>query len=292
MYTASETAAADIRKKMLKRLWRLLRTALGILTVYTLYSFWFYRHHNFSTADWLSTKYNLSSWLRLLIFNSSMVIWDYSYRFDFIWYLLAMIWVQLFMIVICTWHKDIKRSICICLMCLLYVCQYMSYSAYIPLLTINANNVPFYRNWLFLGIPFTLVGVWIAEADIRTKYTPVIWWSLALCGGYLAVREYTYFVHRELSLGIAMLTIALVILAEYYPHLGIRPLVFVGKHLAANVYYWHVLIASVLGQLTAAYMPQINISKIFPYLVIGCTLLFALGIYYIQRLLIAKKQQP
>lgn len=284
-YGGRTADAPGLRKKMLARLLRITCTALGVLAVYTLYSFVYHHVQGLSVAAWVQMKYQPLEWLRLAALNASNIIWDSSYVFDFLWYLFAMIWVQLFLIVTLRWRADLKNAVCVVLMSMLYLCQYMPFSATVPVLRIFSGSTLFYRNWLFTGIPFALVGVWIAQTDVRRAGRPFAWWAVAACGVMLALRESKHFDLHDLPVGLIMLTIALAVLAEYYPQHGSRALAFVGKHLSANVYYWHVLVGTVLKQLLNG-----RLAAWLPYLVMACTLLLSLALYGVKRWIHSRKK--
>ena len=285
MYGTGRADTPGMRKKLIRRFVRLSLITLGVLMVYTLYSFVFYRAQGMSVQEWIHMKYQKSQWLFLLMMNSGQIVWDYSYVYDFMWYLFATLWVLLFMIVTLKWSAEIKMAICIALMSMLYVCQYMHYSGTLSMIHLFCGDMWFYRNWLFTGIPFTLVGVWIGEMDVNKAPKPLVWWTLAACGVYLAVREAIHFETRELSIGIGMLTIALSVLAEYYPRFGSRLLAFVGKHLSATIYYWHVMIGAALGLVLD------DSSAVFSILVMGCSLLLSLIVYGMKKAILHKRRK-
>ena len=87
-YSGRAADAPGLRKKMLSRLGKIACTAFGVLAVYTLYSFVYHRVQGMNVAAWVQMKYQPLEWLRLAALNASNIIWDSSYVFDFLWYLL------------------------------------------------------------------------------------------------------------------------------------------------------------------------------------------------------------
>ena len=285
MYGKGSPETIGMRTRLLRRFVCFACITLGVLAVYTLYSFVSYRNEGMGIHDWIQMKYQPQEWWRLLTLNSGKSIWDSSYTFDFLWYMFAMLWVLLFMSIALHWSTDVKLAVCVALMCMLYVCQYMGYSRTLPLINLSCKDYKISRNWLFTGIPFTLVGVLIAEKESHKTSKTLIWWVVAAFGIYFAWREVNYFVGRELSLGVGMLSVALVMLAEQYPNFGSRTLAFVGKHLAANVYYWHVLIGAILRRILK------DPHETFPYLVMIYTLLLALALHVLKRIIVSCKNR-
>ena len=78
-----------------KKLRRLLLLTLKVFTVYSLYSLFFYLQAGKTFYDWCLEKFTPGEWIRFFAFNSSKVIYDFSYDYDHQWYLFAAIYVTL-----------------------------------------------------------------------------------------------------------------------------------------------------------------------------------------------------
>lgn len=277
-------------RRLWRKFFRLSGITLGVLAVYTLYSWIIWHGQGMSTAQWVQMKYQPIEWLRQLVFNDSMIICDGSYVFDSIWFLFALVWVHFAMIIMWPWRKDIKQAISIGLLAMFYICEYLGFSATVPILRVWSGDAIIYRNWLFMGLPFALIGVWISQTDVKKAGNPLVWWTIAACGLFIALREAKHFLEREQPIGIVMMTIALAVLAEYYPDRGSRLLVFVGKHLSANIYYWHVLLGSIIGR----YVHNIGAESCYthiPWMVLIAAVLLSLILYGGKRQLMARKKR-
>lgn len=273
------------RKKLFRRLLKLLQSLLIVLVVYSIYSYYIQSQQGVDFRTWFITKYASSEIIRQLIVNTSYIIFDHTYYMDFMWYLFAMIYVYLFMVLCANWRMNTKCAICIVLLCALYVLQYLFCLDFtFPGINVWCGGMSVYRNWLFTGIPFALVGVWISHSTLLKTGSPIIWWTATVCGIAIAIIEGFCSDMKELPLGMMIAVISLAVLAEYYPDRGIRVLVFIGKNLSSNVYYWHVLVANILYQLVIINWPEHNLFPYWPIIVSSLTLLISLVLYGVNRL--------
>lgn len=274
-YAPSKQATTMVVCKQFEKLLTLEKIAFFLLFVYTAFSLAVSLHGGMTLSDWLHMKYNATELLRWLMVNSSEAVADYTYFNDVLWYLFAAVYVQGFVILSLRWRSSVKQALCVLLMGVLFLCQYTQMDFHVPLLRIHASDMRLYRNWLLTGIPFTLLGMWIAQATAQKRPKPAVWLALAAIGTLTAFWEVWRGMARELPLGIGLLVLSLGMLAECYPRFGSRTLAYIGRHLSANVYYWHVLIAAVLRTVTKKSMADTSQSWIFPCVVLALTLLLA-----------------
>jgi len=84
-----------IRKKAIKRLKHIFIWAIGVWFVYTLYSLIWFLIHDYSFMEWIETKFNAFEFSRLLLFTSGQYLYDFSFTFDHMWFMFALIYIYL-----------------------------------------------------------------------------------------------------------------------------------------------------------------------------------------------------
>ena len=98
-----------------------------------------------------------------------------------------------------------------------------------------------YRNWLFVGMPFILMGWYARQNMLNITRIPIF------CGAVLSVAESILFGRKEIYLGTA-LTVLLILQRTHFSDFDWLPdrmkdfLVYVGKNLSSRIYYYHVLV--------------------------------------------------
>ncbi len=145
---------------MAKSLKKLL-TATGIVYLsYTVFSLIY--HLTIFRVDvktWFFSKYNPVEALWFLLFNSGRFVYDGSFTFDHMWFLFALIYVYgliyIFAPVLRKWYKTLIAV----LLFFLYFGEALQ--TYYPIRPFGLNICTWYvmRNWLFVGMPFVLLGI-------------------------------------------------------------------------------------------------------------------------------------
>jgi len=235
-------------------------------------------------GEWIRTHFTRGEWLRLVVYNSGKCIFVPPLFSDFMWYLFALIYVYLIAILIAGWRAKAKNILCGILLAGFFLLQYTLPNFSFRFHGFDIRDSRFYRNFLFFGTSFVLLGRWIGHADIRGKTKPFPLALTALLGGLLAIAETLLTFERELPIGAAILSVSLVLLAEHFPEHGSRALAYAGKHLSAHVYCWHVLVINVLKAFVIPHLPRTVGVLMLPPLAIALSLLLAQGLNSLRRL--------
>ena len=254
----------DIRRKVSARLFKLILTTLFVYIIYTIYSLWF---HFFITrevssfSEWINMKYNPFEARVFFLFNSGRFIYDGSYVFDHMWYLFALIYVYVLIWIFAPIFKFVYKKLVIVLIALLFFGEMLQ--TYYPIRPFGISIKTWYvmRNWLFVGIPFVLLGVWFSDYFLQRKknlseenkallirHYIALGLGLLISGVVLSVFEMTRFDEKEVYPGSVLIVIGIFFLSECdLGHKGVLSLL--GKKASSNIYYFHVLVIALLDML-------------------------------------------
>ncbi len=259
---AGEQTTSEIRKSTAKSLKKLL-IATGIAYAgYTLFSLTYHLTilgENVKT--WLISKYNLGEARWFLLFNSGRFIYDESYTFDHLWFLFALIYVYgliyIFAPVLRKWYKALI------VICLFFLYFGEALQTYYPIRPFGINICTWFvmRNWLFVGMPFVLLGIFFADffeekrkrtgmeeyERLMQKYK----WPSVICiliGMMLSAAEYQIFGKKDVFIGSLLIVIGIFVLAET-AKTGNLSLWKLGKTISGDIYYYHVMIIAILDLL-------------------------------------------
>jgi len=229
-------------------------------------------------SAWLRTCFGPGEWLRLLTLNSALCIAAPPSYSDFMWYLFALMYVCLLSIPLAGLSRQTRRALCAVLLTGFFLMQYIpGFSAVFP--GLKSGDPRIYRNFLFYGLPFTLLGHEIAQTEPRIR--PRLPALTALVGGALAVGEVVLRSDCELPLGAALLAVSLVLLAKLHPETGFNPLVRIGRNLSMHVYCWHVSVLNAVNALLIPCLPE-GLRLIQPLAVLALSLLLAQVLHIIK----------
>ena len=272
----ASTEAAIVRKKVASKILHVLITALTLTFIYNIYSFVIAMTVGFGAADLAAQKYNVHELWLLLMFNSGKIIYDYTYDFDHLWYIYAVLYVFILVFIFAKRAKKWSGFLAFLFTAMLFFAQLLQ--LYYPIRPFDISIRTWYvvRNWLLVGIPFIMGGVWLdsaandnqsskaAELCRRLIYScssgkkanrnRIIFIIIAIAGMFMAVIEYKRFGEMTAYVGSVVTIIALMILGEAYDKCdGVfikgNLLSYLGKYLSANVYYFHVMILSIVGRI-------------------------------------------
>lgn len=264
---------------------RLKKTVQLTATVWLVCMVWSvgYMHFCGRLCEWLRTYFTRGEWLRLLLYNSGKCIFVPPLFSDFMWYLFALIYVYLLAILIAGWREKAKNMLCVILLACFFLFQYTLPNFSFEFHGIDIRDSRLYRNFLFFGMSFVLLGQWIGRAKVRSRTKPIPLALTALLGGLLAIAESLLIFGRELPVGAAVLSVALALLAEHIPEHGSRVLAYAGKHLSGHVYCWHVLVINALKTFVVPHMAGMPVSLLLPPLAIVLSLLLAQALVFLKR---------
>ncbi len=240
---------ATIRLKTKNSLLRLLKITGGVYLVHLVFSFCFYMAQKTPVLEWLKMKFNpYEAWV-FFMFNSGRFIYDGSYVFDHLWYLFVMIYVYILIYIFAPVLRKWYKGLVVILLCLLFFGEWLQIYYPIRPFGININTWYVLRNWLFVGIPFVLIGIIFSDyvykkGDISNMKVPAIIITVAgIVSSYVELLifggdTYIYF-------GSVITTIGLLLLSECSSYNG-WILYTLGKKASSNIYFYHVLIIAVL----------------------------------------------
>lgn len=240
---------ATIRLKTKNALLRLLKITGVVYLVHLIFSFCFYMANGSTVLEWLAMKFNIREASIFFLFNSGRFIYDGSYVFDHLWYLFVMIYVYIliyiFAPVLRKWYKGLIGI----LLALLFFGEWLQIYYPIRPFDISINTWYILRNWLFVGIPFVLIGILFNDhvykvKDVsKMKIPAIIMIVVGILSSYVELLvfggdTYIYF-------GSIITTVGLLFLSECSSYNG-WILYTLGKKASSNIYFYHVLIIAVL----------------------------------------------
>lgn len=259
---ATPKDAAGIRNKVGRRLKSLLVKTGVVYLIHLIFSLVFYLSQGTTLQEWLGDKFNSFEARIFFLFNSGRFIYDGSYVFDHMWYLFALIYVYALIIIFAPVLRKWYKWLIVLLLGLLFFGELLQ--VYYPIRPFDISISTWYvlRNWLFVGMPFVLLGVLFGDhieklkveerpedALKRLKKHRTFFWGLTASGCILSFVESRVFGSKEVYLGSVLIVAGILFLSEA----GIEPktaLWKLGKRSSSNIYFYHVLIIAVLDILS------------------------------------------
>ena len=270
--------AAGIRKSVSKRLVRTLRLTAIVWLSYTLYSLIFRICCGETLAAWLADKFNPGEAFTFFMFNTGKVVYDYSYTFDHMWYLFAWLYVLILLFILAPLVKLLYRPMTVILLAGLFLGLLLQ--AYYPIRPFDISIRTWYvlRNWLLFGLPFVGLGMWSADPPARLpKKAGAV---LIISGALITAAEYLHFGPKEFYLGSLLILLGILALADAEEKDGTavswEPLVFAGRELSADVYFWHIMLLSLLSVAASHLSEHAAWQIIRPLVLIAVSFTFAL----------------
>ncbi len=159
-----DTDASGIRKSTGRHLKGLCATTVIVYLGYTLFSLTYHLSIGGGTvASWFSSKYNLSEALCFVLFNSGRFVYDESFTFDHMWFLFALIYVYALIYIFAPVLRKWYKALIVILLFFLYFGEMLQ--TYYPIRPFGISISTWFvmRNWLFVGIPFVLLGILFAD---------------------------------------------------------------------------------------------------------------------------------
>ncbi len=243
-----DPSPAQIRSRTGRALRRLLPQTALVWTVYTVYSFVWQALHGMSVTQLLQEKIAPQEIKVFLLFQSGRLVWDPAYGFDHMWYLFALITVLAFLWAFAPILRKIRVPVCVILLSGLYFGMLLQVVYPIRPFGISIRTWYVCRNWLLMGIPFVLLGHILSQEEIPDHggKTDRIAAAAAAGGALLTALEYARFGIKEIYAGTLFTLIGLTVLALRHPLREVRLLRRIGKEGSAQIYYWHVLVLSLV----------------------------------------------
>ncbi len=252
----------DIRDIVAKRLFKLLKTTAVVYLIYLAYSLIWHLYMGIGISEWLSSKFNLVEGRNFLLFNSGKFIYDGSYTFDHLWYLFALIYVYVLIIIFAPVLRKWYKGLIVILIFFLYFGEALQ--TYYPIRPFDISISTWYilRNWLFVGMPFVLIGILFSDhIQYLKENKPEVFtaegssgyrnlgMALAFLGLILGFIERSIFGAKEVYIGSLIIVTGLLLISEFVTYRGGK-LWILGKDSSSLIYYFHVLVIAILDFLS------------------------------------------
>ena len=306
----------EIRTNMVRKLKKTVVVTLCVWLIYTVYSFCYAMTVNYGIKEWFNEKFNLFELSRLILFNSGKFIYDFTYAFDHLWYLFALIYVYALVFIFAPILKKGAKPISIILIAFLFFGNFLK--LYYPIRPFGISVSVWYviRNWLFVGVPYTLLGYWMKQDKVALllQKPPTLSMLLLVTGLFATFIEYRTWGSLEIYFGSHLIVIGLVLfgnsadinpnfLRSFFKSLSknkhdemvdkfFSGLTFVGDKLSSNIYFYHVMVISMFGWVVDRINPDVYGNVLFmsmrPLVVITITILISFSIYKVKFITIKK----
>ena len=227
LLTSGDNSTAYIRTRTSRALIRLLKATGLVYLVYLIFSLLVHLLNEVPISEWASSKFNLTELSILLLYNSGKFIYDGSYTFDHLWYLFALIYVYLLIMIFAKvlrkWYKGLIGIL------LFFLFFGEALQTYYPIRPFGINICTWYimRNWLFVGIPFVLIGILFSDyirdkVDVLSSEKRSLWEQKTkrfatislLAGVVLSAVEPLIYGKKEVFIGSLFIVISILFLSE------------------------------------------------------------------------------
>ena len=240
---------SQIRSKVGGSLIKLIRMTAAVYLIHLVFSMAVNMKGGMSFSEWLTMKFNPFEARAFFLFNSGRFIYDGSYVFDHMWYLFALIYVYLLIIIFAPVLRKWYKGLIVILLGLLYFGELLQ--TYYPIRPFDISISTWYviRNWLFVGMPFVLLGILFSDyadehkdnmAGLRIPSMIAVGVGI-ICG----IVEFSIWGSKEVYFGSLIIVVGLLFLSECEASAG-GILSNLGKRASSEIYFYHVLIIAVL----------------------------------------------
>ena len=284
-----------IRLKCGKYLIKILKITGIVYAVYFVFSLAVHIYLGDAIGEWLVSKYSPSEALWFFLFNSGTFVYDSAFVFDHMWFLFALIYsvglIYIFAGVLRKWYKVLIAG----LLFMLYFGEALQ--TYYPIRPFDISITTWYvmRNWLFVGLPFVLLGILFADifrkkkeeyedsyVKVMTGKKPLFILMIA-AGIIMSVAEAFIFGKKEVFIGSLIAVIGIFLLSECEVEAG-KFLYKIGKKSSNVIYYYHVLVIAVLDRLSYSGVIPYPPMWLKPVLVMAlCLLIFYFAPVFLKK---------
>ena len=306
----SGTNASIIRRRMASKIGQVFIITLLLTLLYNAYSFIVASTSGFGIQDLISQKYNAHELFLLFMFNSGKILYDYTYDIDHLWYLYAVLYVYILIFIFAPYAKKWSGFLTVFFTGMLFFAQLLQ--LYYPIRPFDISIRTWYmvRNWLLEGIPFIMTGVWLDSVinDKRnTKAAELVRKLVSSCvqgenarrnrrilhkililGMIMSVLEYRHFGEMTVYIGSVVTICAIMLLGEVYGKTETtvaKPtyLCHLGKDLSASVYYFHIMIISIISRILYSLEGNQLYAWLKPVIAVCVSVLVAELLFYIKK---------
>ena len=268
-----------IRVKALQRLKKIIPVTALIWCAYTVYSLIWCLSHGDTFQKWLSMKFNGFELSRLLLFTSGQYLYDYSFSFDHMWFLFALIYIYALVWICAPLFEKLYIPLMLILFGFLFWGEWLQLFYPVKFLGLGISTWYVVRNWLFVGFPFFFLGVLVSvvihKNNKGNRYNVVtnktILWSLLIIGIILCVAENRLLGSVEVHIGSLIMVMAILFLAEKYSAVDESFFSKAGAKASSGVYYWHVMVLSLFNTFLYTFESIYIYQVVKPLLVIIAT---------------------
>lgn len=251
LYDAKKGPVTDvkgIRTRAIKATVKLLKVTGIVYIIHLAFSFWFHMIKGYTVSEYLQFKFNLFETINFLLFNSGKYIYDGSYVFDHMWYLFALIYVYVLIFIFAPVLKKWYKWLIAILLGLLFFGELLQTYYPVRLFGIGISTWYVMRNWLFVGMPFVLIGILFGDyahehTDLSKMKIPSI--IMIVTGVLCSYLESVLIAQKDVFVGSVLVVVGILFLSECSSYNG-RILYILGKRSSSNIYFYHVLIIAVL----------------------------------------------
>lgn len=231
------------------------------------------------SSDWLVQTFNMKSILKWILFNVPITG-------NHLWYFYALLYA---LVIIFVTFRLRRIKILYMILPFIFLGNY---------LLSFFGHIVYYRNFLFLGLPYVLLGCLFRNHEnrilnifhkSRTLILGFILMCISLCLEMLVYQLSGYTVIRDHYLFTLPMVTCIFILALRYPHYGADSFfALAGKKYSAYIYILHVLVIVflgfglkfVLGEETYQNVRQNNLFRnSFPFIIFGLTLMLIISVH-------------
>lgn len=260
---------------------RLLKSAkkTGILLLWSvsLYFVWEILWYSYkgTTAEYLDSVFSARTFVETVIFNNGSLL-------GHLWFLLALLQCYLF-------YALVLRKTSLPIQTGLIVVLLLGFFLIREILKLNSVSDPIYylRNFLFVGIPFFLLGGIINRQSAHFVGLPTPVLAVLVCTGTaVAIVERFTVGCCDLYAGTVIAAVALFVLAQKPGISGNKVLAALGEKYAGDIYIFHSLIIGVFN--AAASVAGILHMGVFAWVRPVLVFAVSIGVAYVRQAL--KKQ--
>lgn len=279
-----------VRRQALRRLKSLVSILIPVYLIYTLYSLFTRMSLGETISAWAADRFSGGELFTFFVFHSGKVVYDYTYTYDHLWYLFAELYVYMLLFVLAPIVGKTFRLFTVILMLGLYVGILLQIVYPIRLFDISIRTWYVLRNWLLMALPFTGLGIWsrtglLRKLRLASRRAGI---GLIIAGTALSLAEWSRIESREIYLGSLLVVFGILALAEAeegsaVPGTVEQALVFAGRELSGNVYFWHVLLFAVLIRFTFPLEVNVFWLWIRPFVLLSLSLCLAWILWYTKK---------
>lgn len=261
-------AAVKSKKKLLLSA---RKTAIILLWSVGVYFAWgiLWSVYKGTTAEYLNSIFSVRCLLETVVINNGVLL-------GHLWFLLALLYCYLLYAWLFT-KAPLFVRICIS------VTLYAGFFVVREILKANGISDPVYylRNFLFVGIPFFLLGGIVHRLRDRLLRLPAFVWLLIACVGITAAVVERFWVGCcDLYIGTGIAVVALFVFAQK-PELSVgNVLASLGEKFALDIYVFHSVIITILNG--AASVAGVLNWGVFPWLRPAIVLIMSIGVAYLR----------